>query len=247
MASILVEIMPDGKDSRRHACKARCFLLSRVTQVTALDTRYAGHGVIEAYISLDDAAAIAKLNGVGSVILQLKPIHSVGAVTDFGVNQHRVNRIDTLYNANSVANYDGTGMTIGVMSDSFDSQPSMEGGTTTATVDVGTNDLPGTGNLTNSTPVFVLQDYNPTGGATNEGRGMCQIVADMAPKARIGFATADSGELGFRRQHPRPRRDQQHHLPGGIDARLQGGRDLRRRVLSRRAILSGRHHRPGCH
>src|SRR5947209_14325606 len=26
---------------------------------------------------------------------------------------------------------------------------------------------------------------------------MCQIVSDMAPKARIGFATADTGEVGF--------------------------------------------------
>ena len=26
---------------------------------------------------------------------------------------------------------------------------------------------------------------------------MCQIVADIAPKARIGFATADTGEVGF--------------------------------------------------
>src|SRR4029077_5975351 len=53
------------------------------------------------------------------------------------------------------------------------------------------------GNITNSQPVVVLQDFNPTPGATNEGRAMCQIVDDMAPKARIGFATADSGELGF--------------------------------------------------
>src|SRR4029077_5791608 len=72
-----------------------------------------------------------------------------------------------------------------------------EGGFTTAEIDVATQDLPGTGNLTNSQPVVVLQDYNPTPGATNEGRGMCQIVADIAPMARIGFATADTGEVGF--------------------------------------------------
>ena len=137
------------------------------------------------------------MRGVGSVILQLKPIHSVGAVTSQGINQHRVNRVSTLYNAAAPQNFDGTGMSIGVMSDSYNSQPSAEGGFTTAEADVASQDLPGTGNVTNSQPVVVLQDYNPVGGATNEGRGMCQIVADMAPKARIGFATADTGEVGF--------------------------------------------------
>ena len=39
-----------------------------------------------------------------------------------------------------------------------------------------------------------------TGGAEEvaaEGATVSQIVADMAPKARIGFATADVGEVGF--------------------------------------------------
>ena len=119
------------------------------------------------------------------------------AVTAQSVNQHRVNRINSFYNSGVSLNWDGTGMSIGVMSDSFDSQPSEEGGSTNAATDVATQDLPGTGNTTNSQPVVVLQDYNPTPGATNEGRAMCQIVYDMAPKARLGFATADVGELGF--------------------------------------------------
>src|SRR5256886_11871763 len=88
-------------------------------------------------------------------------------------------------------------MSIGYMSNSFDSHPSVEGGSTTAAADVASQDLPGTGNTTNSQPVVVLQDCISPPNATNEGHGMCQIVYDMAPKARIGFATADTGELGF--------------------------------------------------
>jgi hypothetical protein len=34
-------------------------------------------------------------------------------------------------------------------------------------------------NITNSQPVVVLQDYDPTPGATNEGPAMCQIVYDI--------------------------------------------------------------------
>jgi Subtilase family len=200
----LVDIMPDGHvpiDTLQPALQARFPALD----VKHLDKKYAGHGVIEAYISVTDAPAIATFNGVRSVVLQLRPIHSVGLTTSQGINQHRVNRINQLYNASSVANYDGTGISIGVMSDSFNSQPSEEGGFTTAQADVGSGDLPGgTGVATgganlnpNAQPVVVLEDYNPTPGATNEGRGMCQIVADMAPMARIGFATADTGEVGF--------------------------------------------------
>ncbi len=192
----LVEVMPNGLVP---VGTLQANLQSAFPQisVTATDTRYAGHGLIEGYVVIDDVAAIAKSPGVGSVILQLRPIHSVGAVTEFGVNQHRVNRVSTIYNAAALKNLDGTGLSIGVMSDSYNSQPSMEGGYTTAQQDVLTGDLPGTGNMVNAQPVVVLQDFSSPPNATNEGRAMCQIVHDMAPKARIGFATADVGELGF--------------------------------------------------
>src|SRR5205085_1671408 len=190
----LVEIMPNG---RIPVTALEVLLQAKYPAITVqgIDQNYAGHGVIEGYVSLDDVPGIAANEGVGSVILQLRPIHS--AVTAQSVNQHRVNRINSFYNSAVSLNWDGTGMSIGVMSDSFDSQPSEEGGSTTAPVDVASQDLPGPGNVNNSQPVVVLQDYNPTPGATNEGRAMCQIVHDMAPKARIGFATADAGELGF--------------------------------------------------
>ena len=203
----LVEIMPDGKvpvTTLQYALLASFPAL----RVTAVDTKYAGHGVIEGYINVDDAAGIATANGVGSVILQLRPIHSVGAVTEFGVNQHRVNRVSKIYNAAAVLDYEGQGISIGVMSDSYDSQPTAmgEGSFTTSQQDVASGDLPGIAAATpaapNTQPVVVLDDFTPTTGApptgaTNEGRGMCQIVADIAPLARIGFATADRGELGF--------------------------------------------------
>lgn len=190
----LVEIMPNG---RVPIATMRTSLQSAYPRVAvqAVDTKYAGHGVIEGYVSIDDVPAIASMQGVGSVILQLRPIHS--AVTAQGVNQHRVNRINSFYNAGVSLNWDGTGMSIGVMSDSFDSQPSVEGGFTTADEDVASQDLPGAANTTNTTPVFIVEDFISPPNATNEGRAMCQIVHDMAPKARIGFATADTGELGF--------------------------------------------------
>src|SRR5438067_6989372 len=169
----LVEIMPNGRVPVT-TLQAMLQAAYPATTVQAVDQNYAGHGVIEGYVSLNDVPGIAKTQGVGSVILELRPIHS--AVTAQGVNQHRVNRINSFYNAGVSLNWDGTGMSIGVMSDSFDSQPSVEGGSTTAPVDVASQDLPGPGNVNNSQPVVVLQDYNSPPNATNEGRAICKMV-----------------------------------------------------------------------
>lgn len=192
----LVEIMPNGRVPLT-ALQVNLQTTYPTMAVQAVDQKYAGHGVIECFVSLDDVPRIANTQGVGSVILELRPIHNSGAVTSQGVSLHRINRINSFYNAGLPSKWDGTGMSVGVMSDSFDSQPAEEGGDTTAAMDVATGDLPGTGNTNNSQPVVVLQDFNSPPFATNEGRAMCQIVHDMAPQARIGFATADSGELGF--------------------------------------------------
>src|SRR5438105_4832038 len=123
----LVDVMPNGQVSRA-TLQGQLQTAFPLMSVQHTNDNYAGHGVIEAYILLTDATNIAKFNGVRSVILQLRPIHSVGAVTSQGINQHRVNRINTTYNPASTHNWDGTGMSIGVMSDSFDSRPSAEVG-----------------------------------------------------------------------------------------------------------------------
>jgi hypothetical protein len=47
--------------------------------------------------------------------------------------------------------------------------------------------------------VVVLKDFGtfPNTAATDEGRGMAQLIHDMVPKARLGFATANDGEVQF--------------------------------------------------
>jgi hypothetical protein len=88
---------------------------------------------------------------------------------------------------------DGSGVTVGVLSDSFDRDPTAP---TRAAGDVASGDLPGPGSPCGSTaPVGLLDDGEAAGG--DEGRGMAQIVHDLAPGAAIDFATAFSGELGF--------------------------------------------------
>ena len=103
---------------------------------------------------------------------------------DQGVYQHRVDQINQFYNPDAKIDLEGSGISIGFISDSI-------GNTAT---DVTNFDLPGAGNNpVNTQPVVILQDLP----GTDEGRGMGQIVYKMAPKARIGFATANGGEVNF--------------------------------------------------
>src|ERR1700733_8877416 len=75
----------------------------------------------------------------------------------------------------------GTGVTVGVISDSYNSL----GG---AATDVTNGQLPSN--------VYVLQDL-PAGAGTDEGRAMLQIVHAEAPGANLAFATGDLGDASF--------------------------------------------------
>jgi hypothetical protein len=107
--------------------------------------------------------------------------------------------------ARSTFAFDGSGITVGILSDSFDQATEAADGSgpiaTTASEDVESGDLPGLANTCpgQSTPVEVLE--GDTGGSeeedTDEGRAMAQIVHDLAPKADIAFASAFNGEGAF--------------------------------------------------
>jgi hypothetical protein len=75
----------------------------------------------------------------------------------------------------------GSGVTVGVLSDSFN----CLGG---AAMDVASLDLP---------PVTVLQEGPDCSFRTDEGRAMLQIVHDVAPGASLAFATAFGGQANF--------------------------------------------------
>lgn len=89
---------------------------------------------------------------------------------------------------------DGSGVTVGILSDSFDTDPLAP---THASQDVATGDLPGGGNPCGFTSPVSVFDDGFVGESTDEGRGMAQIVHDLAPGARVSFATAFRGEAAF--------------------------------------------------
>ena len=163
------------------------------------DMSYRG-GVVEAYLSAVDIASLARKSGVSAVHLVNRPVLNVGATTSHGVVQHRVDQIaaqpaPTAAPGGVVTGITGAGITVGVLSDSYNAAPASAANPK-ANLGVATGDLPGPGNVNNPTPVRVLDDpFRSTN--TDEGRGMAEIVHDMAPKANIAFATAFGGETGF--------------------------------------------------
>src|SRR5450755_177460 len=146
---VLVRINPDGSLSAKETANALSAAIGSLT-VTAIDETYRGVGVMNAFVSVDDAAALAMTPGVRSVILELRPRHNgavarplpgpvtdagpvtnaingqiltkLGLAFDQGVTQHRVDQINRFYNPAATLDYQGTGMSVGFMSDSYDTR-----------------------------------------------------------------------------------------------------------------------------
>jgi hypothetical protein len=175
----LVRVSLDGKVPAATVLQSLQSIAS--VEVTASDMSYRA-GVIEAYVPTSSLVSIARSKGVLAVVPSSPMVTNVGATDSQGIVQHRVDKIPGI---------DGQGITVGVLSDSYDTNVAPN----SATLDIATGDLPGAGNpFGNTQPVVVLQD---SPARLDEGRAMLQIVHDLAPKARLGFATANGGEINF--------------------------------------------------
>jgi len=155
---------------------------------------------------LDAATTLTELHAIRAAMSRTR----AGAVTsqgDFAQNS------DLVRSQNALT---GAGITVGILSDSYDcyavyaSKGVPAGGnagyanngfTADAATDISTGDLPSN--------VNVLAEANPGGGGCmnygapvqlpfgDEGRAMMQIVHDVAPGAGLAFYTADNSEADF--------------------------------------------------
>ncbi len=145
--------------------------------------------------------AVARVAGVEGVTPVLSPVTAAtcpsGAVVSEGDGQ--------LFAAAARAlnpGVDGDGVTVGILSDSFDQATEAADGSgpiaTKADDDVESADLPGLENeCGHTTPAEVLSEESDGSDASDEGRAMTQIVHDLAPGADLAFASAFNGELAF--------------------------------------------------
>lgn len=145
--------------------------------------------------------AIAKVPGVEGVIPVLSPATAAAKCPSGSV----VSEGDLQLKANAAREdnpgINGSGVTVGILSDSFNQATTDENGNPIATKapdDVKSADLPGLGNECGFiTPVGVLKQEADASEASDEGRAMTQIVHDLAPGARLDFASAFNGEEAF--------------------------------------------------
>lgn len=141
-----------------------------------------------------DLRQVAAIPAVASVTAVPAPIVRAGECEGGSVISEGVAQINA-QGAREAFEVDGAGVTVGVLSDSYDRSTTAA---THAPEDVTSKDLPGLTNtcLGQQAPVDVRSDP-PSTEATDEGRGMLQIVHDVAPGAKLAFASAFSGELAF--------------------------------------------------
>jgi hypothetical protein len=146
--------------------------------------------------------AVARLQGVAGVTPVLAPMTAAatcpsGAIVSEGDTQLKA------HTAREEDGVDGSGVTVGILSDSFNQATEAADGSgnpiaTEETDDVKSADLPGASNeCGNTTPVLVLKSEKSAAEASDEGRAMAQIVHDLAPGAHIDFVSAFNGELAF--------------------------------------------------
>lgn len=136
-------------------------------------------GAVSAYVPPSAIPSIAVFGGLHLAKLTVRPQRNVGAVTSQGA---KVMRAD-LANTNG---YDGAGITVGVLSDSYDGSP-FAFTSIRASDDLASGDI--------KLPKFVIDLVDS--GNIDEGRAMMQIVQDVAPAADLCFATAFAGEAAF--------------------------------------------------
>src|SRR3984957_1476549 len=150
---------------------------------------------------LDAATALTEVHAIRAAMMRTKS----GAVTSQG---DYAQNSDLVRSDNSL---DGAGITVGVLSDSYDCYPvyaangvpaggnagyANNGFNTTAAGDVASGDLPASVNVIEEATCmsYGAPVQLPFG---DEGRAMMQIVHDVAPGASLAFYTAENSEADF--------------------------------------------------
>lgn len=113
------------------------------------------------------------------------PLNNAGLIDSQGDKSLRSNISRDVFHIN------GEGTKVGVISDSYNTILGDPAGD-----DVIKGDLPGALNSDFTNPVDLLLEY-PFGVRSDEGRGMLQIVHDIAPGAALAFRTGFLGPVDF--------------------------------------------------
>jgi hypothetical protein len=162
--------------------RSRTSVTSLVNELRSLGiqtvNRDARNGLIDMFIPIGQLHTLMLNSNVASVQGVYKPYMNQEGSVDNQANQAMV-----ADKARAIFGADGTGIKVGVLSDSVDSA----GG--------GLADSQSTGDLGH---VEVVDSSGfPFSFGTDEGRAMLELIHDIAPGASLAFATANGGQQAF--------------------------------------------------
>jgi hypothetical protein len=143
----------------------------------------ANGGVVSGLIATNKIEALRDNDALKSCRIDVRATHA-GRATSQG---DRAAHTDV---ARSLFGLTGKGVTVGVISDSFD----CDRGATAR--DIASGDLPADTVILEELSVCADDDVNNDGGS-DEGRAMAQLIHDMAPDASIRFCSAFNGFIQF--------------------------------------------------
>ncbi len=157
-------------------------------RIVHLDPAY---GIVTAYLDparLDAAAGLAPVRHLQEAPAPRTAGWCLGEAVSEGDELLRARQ------ARDQFGVDGSGVTVGILSDSFANQTSP----TSMADDIRSGDLPGPENPCGyHTPVDLVAPWTGSDPQSDEGRAMAQIVHDLAPGAALAFATAFNGLFDF--------------------------------------------------
>jgi hypothetical protein len=135
---------------------------------------------VDAYIPISQLRTLA----VGNHVMSVTPIIAP-ATESVGNADNQADPAENADKARTIYGVDGTGVKVGVISDSVDQFGTGVAGS------IATGNLPANG-------IDVIADEtDPAVSRTDEGRAMLELIHDIAPGADLSFATADPSQSGM--------------------------------------------------
>jgi hypothetical protein len=176
---VLVHVLLDGRSSLDQVAQQVESLRGVILDRSATYR----HGILAAYVPTDQLDNIANILGVRALTMEQEPVKRAAK---YSSQSRKVLHTDVL----NQQGFTGQGITIGVLSDSFNTARfAKHPPRTTAEQDEKNGYLP---------IVNVIQDSGgPNHPGSDEGRAICLIAYAEAPGCNEAFATANPSEVNF--------------------------------------------------
>jgi hypothetical protein len=166
-----------GRDG---ATNLSAFLKSQDAEVVATSDKFSA---VQAWVPLTRLRTIS----IDDSVAAINPIYR-GYTNSVGVGNNQADETQLADKVRQIYGLDGTGVKIGILSDSVNLQNGGIGAS------VATGDLPADG-------IQIIEEgdpaVDPNVGLADEGRAMAELIHDIAPGAKLYFATGANGLLDF--------------------------------------------------